>query len=60
MTTKEILGLTNTLQGVALVGYNASLLKKKRIKGKHIIGAGVVNVIGTSMIKETGDIIKRL
>jgi hypothetical protein len=60
MPVKTTAQLANTMQSVSLLSHNVRVAKKKKVKTKDIIGMGVGNVAGTSMIKSTGNIIETL
>jgi len=46
-----------TLQATALISHNVSKLSsKKKISTKDILGLGVTNVVGTSLIQATAGI----
>lgn len=51
---KVLLGLTPTIQAVALLKKNVKAMKKKK---KHLVSLGVENVVGTTLIKEQADFI---
>ena len=59
MTSKDLLNLANTIQGVNLVATNLKHTKKKS-NLKEITNLGVTNIIGTSMIKVNADLISSL
>lgn len=54
--TNEILGLVPTMQSVALLSHNLPR-KKKKGKKKGIIGQGVENIVGISLIGVTAKMI---
>lgn len=56
MGTKELLGLSQDMQALALVGNNYSFAKKKKKKVGDFLGVGVSNIVGTQLIKEQADI----
>ena len=47
--TKSIIGLVPTAMAAGLVAHNINYLKKK--KKKSLLGIGVDNIVGTSMIQ---------
>jgi len=51
-----VANLIPTLQGAALVSHNVSKIKKKKISTKDILGLGVTNIVGASMIRQTAGI----
>ena len=55
--SKKILELATTMQSVALLGENVKLAKKKKVQVKDMVGVGIKNIIGTSLIKEQANII---
>ena len=62
--TRSMLGLTTGLQATALAGHNAAFAmdsfsnkKKKKNNVKRMIGLGVGNIIGTSLIGAQAGII---
>ena len=56
MVLKELLGVSQSLQAVALVGDSYSLIKKKKKKVSDFLGVGTTNIVGTSLIKAQADI----
>ena len=60
MTTKAIAGLIPAMQSTALLGANLDYLKRKKKKLTGLVGLGVGNIVGASMIKETSNIIGKL
>ena len=60
MTYKDILKVAPTLQAVALVGENLKVAKKKDKSVGDMVGLGVKNVVGTSLIKTESDLIASL
>ena len=60
MTTKTLLGLTQTAQALALTDENLKFAKKKKKTTKDFVKAGVKNIVGTSFISETGKAISKL
>jgi len=60
MVIKSILNIAPTLQAAALVGHNLEVAKKKDKKVGDIVGLGVTNIVGTSLIKTQFDLIGAL
>ena len=60
MTIKNILGLVPTIQAAALVGENLKVAKKKDKSMGDMIGLGMKNIVGTSLIKTESDLIASL
>lgn len=52
----DLLSLAQTGQALALVSHNVGTAKKKKIGTKDIVGLGVGNIVGTSMIRAQGSI----
>ena len=46
-----------TFQALALVGYNAQLLKKKKKTASDFVSYGMGNILGTAMTKEVASFI---
>jgi len=42
-----------TMQSVALVSHNLGVVKKKKVSTKDILGLGVTNIVGASLIQTT-------
>ena len=57
MSYKAIAGIIPTMQSVALVSHNLKTVKKKKTSAKDMVGLGVTNVVGVSMIKINADLI---
>jgi len=57
MTYKEVAKLIPTIQAAALVGENMKELKKKK---KNLVGMGMKNIVGTSLLKANADLIGEL
>ena len=57
MTVKDIANLIPTIQAAGLVGHNLKAVSKKKTTTKDMIGLGVGNIVGTSLIKVNADII---
>ena len=57
MTAKNIAGLIPTMQSIALVSENVRVAKKKKVSTKDMVGLGMTNIVGTSMIKINADLI---
>ena len=51
--SKAIIGTVPTIMGAGLVGQNLSYLRKKKKKAGSMIGLGVNNIVGTSLIQAT-------
>ena len=49
----SIAGLIPVGQGLALTAHNLQVAKKKKITSGDILGLGVTNVVGVSLIKDT-------
>jgi len=60
MTTKNILNIIPTIQAAALVGENLKVAKKKDKKVEDIVGLGLKNIVGTSLIKVESNLISSL
>lgn len=52
MSTQDIVKLIPTTMAVGLVGHNLDYIKKKK-KKKSLLGLGVDNIVGTSLIQAT-------
>ena len=57
MTYQNIMKLIPTIQAAGLVGHNLKVVKKKPT-AKDMIGLGVTNIVGVSLIKTTADIVE--
>jgi len=57
MTYKDIANLIPTIQSVSLVSENLKMLDKKKTSTKDIVGLGIKNIVGTSLIKVNADLI---
>lgn len=57
MTAKEIAQMIPSLQAIALVDENIKETKKKK---KDLVGLGVKNIVGTSLIRANAQIINDL
>ena len=57
MPVKTLLSIAPTLQAAALAGENLKVAKKKDKKVGDIVGLGVKNIVGTSLIKTQFDLI---
>jgi hypothetical protein len=60
MTVKSIMGLVPTIQAASLVGENLKVAKKKDKNVGDMIGLGMKNIVGTSLIKVESDLIAGL
>ena len=54
--TKALLDVARTAQAVALANENLKLTKKKKVTTKKIVGTGVKNIVGISLIKSQADL----
>ncbi len=57
MAIVPLLNLAQAAQALALTTEGVRVAKKKKKKVKDIVGLGVKNIVGISLIKETGKII---
>jgi hypothetical protein len=57
---KNIIGLIPTMQSIALVNENLKIATKKKVKTKDLVGLGMKNIVGTSLIKVESDLISGL
>ena len=55
-----LLDVSRAVQALSLVGANISVAKKKKVKTKDIVGLGLKNIVGISLIKAQKDIAKTL
>jgi hypothetical protein len=60
MTYKAIANLIPTIQSASLVSHNLKSLNKKKTNTKDIVGLGLKNIVGTSLIKVNADLIGSL
>lgn len=60
MPYKTIAGLIPTIQATQLVGHNLKVVKKKDKSIKDIIGLGVKNIVGISLIQREAQLIGEL
>lgn len=58
--TTSLLKLSQTGLALGLVGENVRIVKKKKKTTKDIVGLGVKNIVGTSLISEQGKIISTI
>ena len=59
-TTKALLGIVPTLQAASLVGHNLKVATKKKVSTKDILGLGITNIVGVSLIGMESDLISGL
>ena len=57
MTYKTIAGLIPTIQAAQLAGHNLKVATKKKTSTKDILGLGVTNIVGVSLIQAESQII---
>ena len=55
---KPILRTAVIAQAAALAGRNLALLRKKKKKARHFLGAAAGTIVGTSLIKSQADFIE--
>ena len=60
MSYKTIANLIPTIQAAQLANENVKTIKKKKTSTKDILGLGMKNIIGTSLIKAEADLIAGL
>ncbi len=60
MTAKAILGLVPMIQASSLALENAKLAKKKKMDVNDIVGGGIKNIVGITLIKEQANLIGSL
>jgi len=60
MTYKSIMGVIPSIQTTSLVSENLKALDKKKVNTKDILGLGIKNIVGTSLIKTEADLISTL
>lgn len=60
MTYKSIMGVIPSIQATSLVSENLKALDKKKVNTKDILGLGIKNIVGTSLIKTEADLISTL
>ena len=60
MTYKTIMGVIPSIQATSLVSENLKALDKKKVNTKDILGLGIKNIVGTSLIKTEADLISTL
>ena len=53
MAVSNIVNLIPTAQALSLAGHNIGIAKKKNVGAKDIIGAGVTNIVGLPLIRQT-------
>jgi len=58
--TKKLLEIVPALHSAQLVNENVKMLEKKRIKTKDVVGLGMKNIVGVSLIKMESDLISTL
>lgn len=54
--TKALLDVARTAQALALTKESLKLAKEKKVKVKKIVGVGVKNIVGISLIKTQADL----
>ena len=59
MTYKSIMGVIPSIQATSLVSENLKVATKKK-STKEILGLGIKNIVGTSLIKTEADLISTL
>jgi len=57
MSYKTIAGMIPTIQAASLVSHNLKDVKKKKKTSGDMIGMGMKNIVGISLIKAEADII---
>lgn len=57
MSYKEIAKLIPTIQAASLISENLKEVKKKKQSTKSMIGLGMKNIVGISLIKVNADLI---
>ena len=57
MPYKTIAGLIPTIQAASLVGHNIDVATKKKTSTKDILGLGMTNIVGVSLIQAESQII---
>ncbi len=60
MAIKDIANLATTGMGLSLVSHNIQVSKKKDVSTKDILGLGVTNILGTSLIRTQAGIVGSL
>lgn len=60
MPYRTIARLIPTIQATQLVGKNLETIKKKKTNTKDILGLGVTNIVGTSLIQAESQLIGEL
>jgi hypothetical protein len=60
MPVKQLGELATTGMALGLVGHNISVAKKKDISTKDILGLGITNIAGTSLIRAQAGIVAGL
>ena len=60
MPTKTLMNLIPTIQSASLVSHNLKVVNKKKKTTKDMIGLGMTNIIGTSLIKAEANLIGEL
>jgi alkylated DNA nucleotide flippase Atl1 len=59
MTYKDIMNIVPTVQAAGLVGHNLKQMNKKQ-SVKSMVGLGVTNIVGTSLIQSESKLIGSL
>ena len=60
MTAKDISRIIPAIQAAGLVGHNLKTINKKKKTTKDMIGLGVGNIVGVSLIRATAQQIELL
>ena len=60
MSVKDIANLLPAMSSVSLVSRNIKEVKKKKISTKDLLGMGLTNIVGASLIKTQADIVAGL
>ncbi len=55
-----LLDVSRAVQALRLTGESLKVAKKKKVKTKDIVGLGLKNIVGISLIKAQKDIAKTL
>ncbi len=55
-----LLDVSRAVQALRLAGESLKVAKKKKVKTKDIVGLGLKNIVGISLIKAQKDIAKTL
>jgi len=60
MTVKQIANIIPEIQALTLASHNLKVVNKKKKSTKDIVGLGITNIAGTSLLQSTSSLIGTL